>query len=74
MSPVHPAASSPSVTAPTTASAPPPPGCPPGSCSRSCCGVLPDFTVDAAAGEFADGHYVRRYARLPFTPGARADA
>jgi hypothetical protein len=28
---------------------------------------LPQFTVDAAAGTFADGHYVRRYATLPFT-------
>ncbi len=28
---------------------------------------LPDFAVDAAAGTFADGHYVRRYASLPFT-------
>ena len=29
---------------------------------RSC----PDFEVDAAAGEFAAGNYVRRYSRLPF--------
>jgi cytochrome P450 family 130 len=29
---------------------------------------LPDFAVDAAAGTFAEGHYVRRYATLPFTP------
>lgn len=28
----------------------------------------PDFAVDAAAGTFAEGHYVRRYATLPFTP------
>lgn len=28
---------------------------------------LPDFAVDAAAGTFAEGHYVRRYASLPFT-------
>ncbi len=28
---------------------------------------LPQFTVDAAAGTFADGHYVRRYDTLPFT-------
>ncbi|HKY13792.1 MAG TPA: cytochrome P450 [Microthrixaceae bacterium] len=28
---------------------------------------LPDFSVDAAAGEFAPGHFVRRYQRLPFT-------
>ena len=28
---------------------------------------LPDFSVDAAAGTFAEGHYVRRYATLPFT-------
>jgi len=27
----------------------------------------PRFTVDAAAGEFAPGHFVRRYQRLPFT-------
>ena len=26
---------------------------------------LPDFTVDAAAGTFAEGNYVRRYATLP---------
>lgn len=26
----------------------------------------PDFTVDGAAGEFAPGHYVRRYQSLPF--------
>jgi cytochrome P450 len=29
--------------------------------------TLPDFTVDAAAGTFAEGHYVRRYASLPFS-------
>ncbi len=29
--------------------------------------TLPDFTVDAAAGTFAAGHYVRRYASLPFS-------
>lgn len=28
---------------------------------------VPQFTVDAAAGTFADGHYVRRYDTLPFT-------
>lgn len=28
---------------------------------------MPDFSVDAAAGTFAEGHYVRRYATLPFT-------
>jgi cytochrome P450 family 130 len=27
---------------------------------------LPDFAVDAASGTFAEGHYVRRYATLPF--------
>jgi cytochrome P450 len=27
----------------------------------------PDFTVDAAAGEFAPGPFVRRYLRLPFS-------
>jgi cytochrome P450 family 130 len=29
--------------------------------------ALPDFTVDAKAGTFAEGHYVRRYASLPFS-------
>jgi len=29
--------------------------------------TLPDFTVDAGAGTFAEGHYVRRYASLPFS-------
>lgn len=28
---------------------------------------IPDFTVDAARGEFATGNYVRRYRSLPFT-------
>lgn len=28
--------------------------------------AMPDFQVDAAAGTFADGNYVRRYASLPF--------
>ncbi|MCW2791698.1 MAG: cytochrome [Nocardioides sp.] len=28
--------------------------------------TVPDFTVDAGAGVFAEGHYVRRYASLPF--------
>lgn len=28
--------------------------------------ACPDFVVDAAAGTFAEGHYVRRYATLPF--------
>ena len=27
--------------------------------------AMPDFEVDAAAGTFAEGHYVRRYATLP---------
>ncbi|MBW2234388.1 MAG: cytochrome P450 [Deltaproteobacteria bacterium] len=27
----------------------------------------PDFTVDAAAGRYAPGHFVRRYESLPFT-------
>jgi hypothetical protein len=27
----------------------------------------PDFTVDAAAGRYASGHFVRRYESLPFT-------
>jgi cytochrome P450 len=30
--------------------------------------AMPDFAVDAAAGTLAEGHYVRRYATLPFTP------
>lgn len=30
---------------------------------------FPDFEVDAAAGTFADGNYVRRYATLPFVAG-----
>ena len=29
--------------------------------------TMPSFEVDAAAGTFADGHYVRRYASLPFS-------
>ena len=38
--------------------------------------TMPDFVVDPAAGAFADGHYVRRYCRLPFVPGqvSRRDA
>jgi cytochrome P450 family 130 len=32
----------------------------------------PDFEVDAEAGEFATGRFVRRYASLPFTAGKRA--
>ncbi len=32
----------------------------------------PEFTVDAAAGTFADGNYVRRYASLPFATVAQA--
>ena len=28
---------------------------------------LPEFSVDAASGTFAEGHYVRRYATLPFS-------
>lgn len=31
-------------------------------------GTFPEFTVDAAAGEFAPGHFVRRYRTLPFSP------
>ncbi|MFE3650123.1 cytochrome P450 [Streptomyces sp. NPDC059152] len=30
---------------------------------------FPDFAVDAAGGTFAGGHYVRRYASLPFDTG-----
>jgi hypothetical protein len=29
----------------------------------------PDYAVDAAAGRFAPGHFVRRYEALPFLPG-----
>ena len=29
--------------------------------------TFPDFTVDAGSGTFAEGHYVRRYASLPFS-------
>jgi hypothetical protein len=32
----------------------------------------PDFAVDAEAGRFAPGHFVRRYASLPFVAGASA--
>jgi cytochrome P450 len=28
---------------------------------------LPEFSVDVASGTFAEGHYVRRYATLPFS-------
>lgn len=31
----------------------------------------PDFAVDAERGEFAPGHFVRRYQRLPFVADAR---
>lgn len=31
-------------------------------------GTFPAFTVDAAAGEYAPGHFVRRYRSLPFSP------
>lgn len=31
----------------------------------------PDFEVDHLAGEFAPGHFVRRYLHLPFVPGRR---
>jgi cytochrome P450 family 130 len=30
---------------------------------------FPRFSVDAEAGEFAPGHFVRRYVTLPFEPG-----
>jgi hypothetical protein len=30
----------------------------------------PDYAVDAAAGRFAPGHFVRRYESLPFTAAA----
>jgi cytochrome P450 len=30
--------------------------------------MCPDFTVDAAAGRFADGAFTRRHDYLPFTP------
>lgn len=32
-------------------------------------GRCPAFSVDAARGRFASGHFVRRYERLPFTAG-----
>lgn len=35
-------------------------------------GRCPDFAVDAAAGEFAPGHFVRRYLHLPFRPDGPA--
>ena len=31
-------------------------------------GAFPDFTVDFEKGEFAGGHFVRRYVTLPFNP------
>ena len=34
---------------------------------------FPLFTVDAQAGTFAEGHYTRRYATLPFTVGPGHD-
>jgi cytochrome P450 len=34
--------------------------------------AFPDFEVDAAGGRFADGHYVRRYASLPFHANANS--
>jgi cytochrome P450 len=34
--------------------------------------VMPDFAVDAGAGTFAEGYYVRRYASLPFTADQRS--
>jgi cytochrome P450 len=34
--------------------------------------TYPDFAVDAAAGEFAPGHFVRRYRSLPFVPDGSA--
>ena len=33
---------------------------------------FPDFSVDASAGEFAAGHFVRRFASLPFSSGPPA--
>lgn len=35
-------------------------------------GRCPEFAVDAAAGEFAPGHFVRRYLHLPFSPDGLA--
>jgi len=35
-------------------------------------GRFPRFTVDAEAGEFAPGNFVRRYRSLPFDTGAPA--
>jgi cytochrome P450 len=34
--------------------------------------AMPDFAVDAAAGRFAAGYYVRRYVSLPFTADRRS--
>lgn len=34
--------------------------------------AMPDFEVDADAGTFAPGHFVRRFESLPFTAGAPA--
>ncbi len=34
----------------------------------------PRFAVDAAAGQFAPGHFVRRYLHLPFSPDGLAAA
>jgi cytochrome P450 len=36
--------------------------------------TMPDFTVDPAAGTFAEGHYVRRYATLPFAASSTISA
>ncbi len=37
----------------------------------ACC---PQFSVDAASGRFAPGHFVRRYLHLPFSPDGLAAA
>ena len=34
--------------------------------------AMPDFEVDADAGTFAPGHFVRRFESLPFVAGAPA--
>ena len=34
--------------------------------------LCPEFTVDYEAGEFAGGHFTRRYASLPFEPSGNA--
>ena len=58
---------SPSATAPTTASVRRPPGCRRAWPSRSCSLGAPTSPSTTRAGTFAPGHFVRRYETLPFT-------